>query len=169
MKSAVMAFILAVIVLSCTIFVFADDISYKIDDLNMDISIPNNFTVVTRSIEDDSAYLENNNTDKQSLIAQLINKHIYLIAIDESRSIELIITMIENDDISSIYDFNSSSHKQLSEYAEKLMGMDTQEYVSSVNDEGQISMSSPQLISFDKYYISKRKQATFLVFDIQMS
>ena len=168
MKKIFNIFITVFLLFSCTNFVYADNLSYNLDDLSLVISISENFIVLTRDIEENHPYLLEKDIDIESLMQQFEDNHIYLDAIDDEKGIDIVVTMLENYEIYSIFDFNTYKHRELEEFADNLLSMDTQDIISTAKQEGDVVISDTQNASLEKYYISKRSEATFIVFETQI-
>ena len=71
MRSALSLALCIILAIICVVQVFAENISYKLDDLGMSISIPDSMTVTTRSDSDTSneAYLQAKSADGSLIIS----------------------------------------------------------------------------------------------------
>ena len=165
MKRIIIVFILVIIILSCNGIALAEDSIYELDEMNMTITIPVEFIVLTRDIKDDDPNLLVYYTDKETLLNVYENSHIYLSGRNDYDSIKIDITMIENDDISYIFDFSTYTINEIDGFAQKMLGMETQEIIDIANEAGQVDMSDVSEVSFDKYFITKYDQVFFIVSD----
>jgi len=80
--------------------------TYTLDDLYMQISVPEGLAVFTRDISDDDPNLAALGLQKQSLQKLYNDNSIYLNAIAMDISHELVITKTTNEDVQKIFNFN---------------------------------------------------------------
>lgn len=73
--------------------VHAADTTYSLDELGMDITLPNDYIVFTREIRDDDPNLAAYGLTKEGLSSLMLSDHIYLDAWDENVNREIFIRM----------------------------------------------------------------------------
>lgn len=125
----------------------AEDVSgvYALSELGLELTLPEAYShVLTRDIsEDDPAFAELGLT-KEQLFA---DNSVYLEALTDDRTAEIIVTMMKNDWSEMYYDFNTLSEDDLAELAE----------VCLMNDNSDVAMEYSAYGLFDE-----NEQARFL-------
>lgn len=88
---------------------FAASNTYDLDDLGLQVTIPNGYLVFTRDISADDAILGDFGIAKSDLIDQFESGNVYLNAVSDTYSEEIVVTMTEND----VVNFNLFSDTEL--------------------------------------------------------
>ena len=94
----------------------ADTTTYTLDELDMEISVPNELVVFTRDLDDSDLYLSLFGLEKESFLNTMISSDIYLSAVDMDTGAEVVVTMTENE----VSNFNLLSDAELSALQENL-------------------------------------------------
>lgn len=89
--------------------------SYFIDELSMHVKIPDNLIVFTRNIDSDDENLSLFVLDEKDLEDHYKENNIYFNSIDPEGKYEIVITMIKDEGIHFLYDYNAYTNEQLNE------------------------------------------------------
>ncbi|MCK5129865.1 MAG: hypothetical protein KAQ68_08440 [Clostridiales bacterium] len=155
MRRMIIICIVFILLLSYLSIAFAEDRIYAVDDLSMHMTIPSEFVVFTRVIDEGDPNLSVIDIDKESLLASFSESHIYLKAWHDELPVQVTVTMIENDDMLRIFDFNTYSQSMLDTFAQ-----DTPASVSREKEGDNI-----QDIMYNQYFIYSHTQAVFIAYD----
>jgi hypothetical protein len=93
---AVVLTIIAVLAFSCNT-VFAASNTYALDELELQVSIPTGYSVITRDTPASDPIFSDLGTTKSELISQFESSNIYLNAISDTYNEEVVVTMMENN------------------------------------------------------------------------
>lgn len=94
--------IIAAIIALSAFTVFAESTTYKIDELNMEMSIPNEMITVTRDSKRSDAFFSIFELDYEDTMASLESASIYLQSIKENGSLTLTVTMSKDKNSAKI-------------------------------------------------------------------
>ncbi len=132
------------VIVACTIpftMVSAASNTYDLDELELQVTIPNGYSVITRDTPASDPIFSDLGTTKSALINQFESSNIYLNAISDTYSEEVVVTMMEN----SLTNFSLLSDTALDTLASTL--------VSQYTNYG---------INVSKYDIYQHSQAKFV-------
>lgn len=121
--------------------VFAKSYTYDLDELELQVTIPDGYSVITRDTPANAPIFDNLGTTKSALISQFESSNIYLNAISDTYNEEVVVTMMEN----SLSNFSLLSDTALNTLASTL--------VNQYTDYG---------INVSKYEIYQHSQAKFV-------
>lgn len=113
----------------------------RIENLNLNVSIPHSFSIINDNIPANDSVFEKLGISKSELLSQLKEKNIYLNCISKNNNEEIVVTMIPN----SISDFNLLSDTSL-----EALGSALVDQYKSYN------------ISVSKYEVYQQEQAKFI-------
>lgn len=119
MKKGIRLFVCAIIVLCILltfISVYAQWQKYTIDDISLSVTIPDNYAVVTRDIDENDPNLTVFARTKDDMLSFMETSNMYLDAFDKNTNQEIVITGIDN----YLMDFNNVSDDMLREWMEEL-------------------------------------------------
>lgn len=114
-RIAVISIVIGFVLSLCTT-VFASSTTYRVDELGLNVSIPDKYSVVTRSTSADDPIFERLGISKLNLDYQFELSNIYLNAVSSDLSEEIVVTMIQ----STIRNFNLLSDTTLSEWVSEI-------------------------------------------------
>lgn len=138
----ILCFLFAIIMLfTIHVSVFAASNTYALDELELQITIPTGYSVITRDTPASDPIFSDLGTTKSALISRFESSNIYLNAISDTYNEEVVVTMMEN----SLSNFSSLSDTTLNTLASTL--------VSQYTDYG---------INVSKYDIYQHSQAKFV-------
>ncbi len=152
MKRTFGVFLMVIFFLATITTALCSDTSYNLPELYMTASLPDDYTVFTRDTEENDPNLADFGIDIDTLNTMFEQKNIYLNAISEDMSDELIITMVTNDDIKKAFNLKNASDKDMEDFL-----ADT----DSVFDG--LGATLEDTSSYE------HKQALFMVFDFSMT
>ena len=113
MKRLTSVFVAILLALTMSTYVHAATSVYEIDELGVSLSIPDNYSVITRETPASDPIFDTIGVSKSELISQFESTNIYLNAIPSYFGEEIVVTMTPN----SISDFNNLSDTLLSSMA----------------------------------------------------
>lgn len=138
---AVALAILLLMAMPFTVSVSAASNTYDLDELELQVTIPTGYSVITRDTPASDPIFSDLGTTKSALISQFENSNIYLNAISDTYNEEVVVTMMEN----SLSNFALLSDTALNTLASAL--------VNQYTDYG---------INVSKYDIYQHSQAKFV-------
>lgn len=94
----------------------ADTTTYPLDELGMDIRLPNKMIVFTRDLDDSDPNLSLFGLEKEAFLDSMISSGIYLNAVEADASAEIVVTMTENE----LSNFNLLSDAELTAIQDNL-------------------------------------------------
>lgn len=108
---------LAVAVAVIAVFpALAADKRYTIPEIgDMNISLPENFTVIDRRAPDSAAYFKLFGLDYNTVMSQMSANNVYLQAMDNTASLTVTVSMTESDESKGIGSYSNLSSEQLGE------------------------------------------------------
>lgn len=133
--------ILAILICAIPFMVSAASNSYDLDKLELQVTIPTGYSVITRDTPASDPIFNDLGTTKSALIGQFESSNIYLNAISDTYNEEVVVTMMEN----SISNFSLLSDTALNALASTV--------VNQYTDYG---------INVSKYDIYQHSQAKFI-------
>lgn len=136
---------------------------YKLDDLHMNISIPSNLIVFTQIIPEDDPNLELYGLDRDALIKQYKDGNIYLNAISEDATYEIVITKVTNDGLKELSDMNTLSNEELTSFLEELKAF----YKSNGITYKKSNFYQHTQVKFIKIFFERSGQENDTVYSIQ--
>ena len=138
---AVTLTVLLLLVMPFNLSVFAASNTYDLDELGLQVTIPDGYSVITRDTRASDPIFSDLGTTKSALISQFESSNIYLNAISDTYNEEVVVTMTEN----SLSNFSLLSDTALNTLASTL--------VNQYADYG---------INVSKYEIYQHSQAKFV-------
>ncbi len=93
----------------------ADNTTYTLDELDMTISIPTDMNVTTREIDSEDPNLSSYDLNKNDVIDHFEKYSIYLDALSQDLTYEIIVTMITDESLQAVSDFNLFTDAELME------------------------------------------------------
>ncbi len=136
---------------------------YKLDELGMNISIPSNMIVFTQNIPKDDPNIELYGLDRDALIEQYKNGNIYLNAISEDTTYEIVITKATNDGLKELSDMNTLSNEELSSFLKELKTL----YKSNGITYQKSNFHQHTQVKFIKIFFERSGQENDTVYSIQ--
>lgn len=113
------------LVLTCaltgTTTVFAASNTYDLPELGLQVTIPTDYSVITRDTSSSASIFSDLGTTKSALITQFESKNIYLNAVSDTYNEEIVVTMMKN----SLSNFNLLSETVLNTLASTLVNQYT--------------------------------------------
>lgn len=94
---AVTLTVLLLLAMPFNISVFAASNTYDLDELELQVTIPNGYSVITRDTSASDPIFSDLGTTKSALISQFESSNIYLNAISDTYNEEVVVTMMENN------------------------------------------------------------------------
>lgn len=104
-----------------SISVFAASNTYDLDELELQVTIPNGYSVITRDTPASDPIFSDLGTTKSALISQFESSNIYLNAVSDTYNEEVVVTMMEN----SLTNFSLLSDTALNTLASALVNQYT--------------------------------------------
>ena len=138
---AVTLTVLLLLAMPLNISVFAASNTYDLDELELQVTIPNGYSVITRDTPASDPIFSDLGTTKSAIISQFESSNIYLNAISDTYNEEVVVTMMAN----SLSNFSLLSDTTLNTLASTL--------VNQYTDYG---------INVSKYDIYQHSQAKFV-------
>ena len=138
---AVALTVLLFLVMPFNISVFAVSNTYDLDELELQVTIPNGYSVITRDTPANDPIFSTLGITKSALVSQFETSNIYLNAISDTYNEEIVVTNMKND----LSNFSLLSDTVLNTFAATL--------VNQYSDYG---------ISVSKYEIYQHSQAKFI-------
>lgn len=152
MKKKILIVVLTILMLFNTcINVLAKDKSYEIKEAGITLSIPEEWVVFERIVDEFDENLELINSSKEKLEEIFKERDIYLNAIMIPQNYEIVVNLNEFKASQEIFDFNTLSEKELSILCERILEENTQQQTAVLNS---------------GYEIYNHSQAKFIVLDI---
>lgn len=100
--------------------VFADETTYRLEDLELEITIPSGYSAITKDTPDNAPIFSEIGMTKSDYISFMESGSCYMDVFSDDFTEEIVVTMQPND----FPDFNSLSDDDLSVLAEKFMDVD---------------------------------------------
>lgn len=126
MKKLLCTLLAGLTLLCCAAVVFAEEeevpiTEYAISDMNMLITLPDDYEVLTRDFEDDDPFLSRNNIDPDTLRSNFEQGNIYLNALKSEGQVsqEIVVTYAALEEVKNTKNLRSLSELELS-IAEKV-------------------------------------------------
>jgi hypothetical protein len=142
---------------------FADS-TIKIDELGVTIYPPEDFIMITRDTPPDDKAFKKIGADGVTFLENIKNSDIYICFISQDQMSEIIVTMEQNSSSKSIFDFNLLSDKQLEEFANELMDMNSEDILKSAKKNNK-EKSTYKELDLSNYVRYEHDQAIFVVLD----
>lgn len=112
----IIALVIAILMIIFSLNVaFAADKAYYLDELEIELSIPEGFSVVTRDIADNDPALKRFGKKKSELVSLMKKNYFYLVAIYDTENVEINVMMSEEN----LTDYNTLNDAQLNAVAQK--------------------------------------------------
>ena len=118
---AVTLTVLLLLSIQFNISVFAASNTYDLDELELQVTIPNGYLVITRDTPASDPIFSDLGTTKSALISQFESSNIYLNAISDTYNEEVVVTMVKN----SLTNFSLLSDTTLNTLASTLVSQYT--------------------------------------------
>ena len=113
----------AVVAASAAAPVFAADKSYKISAISdMNITLPDNITVIDRDAPDSAEYFKLFGVDYNTVMSQMNSNNVYLQGMDNTASLTVTVSMSRSADSQEIENYNLLSSEQLGELGRNFLG-----------------------------------------------
>lgn len=100
------------VIFSCSVSVFALDDKYTIDELNMSIKIPKEYTVITRTLERDDEAFSELSLDYDETMTAFSAAHIYLQAVSGDDILKVTLTKTADENSKAIYNYSQLSKSE---------------------------------------------------------
>lgn len=113
--------IVVLLAMPFNISVLAASNTYDLDELELQVTIPNGYSVITRDTPSNDPIFSDLGTTKSALINQFESSNIYLNAISDTYNEEVVVTMVQN----SIINFSLLSDTSLNALASTLVNQYT--------------------------------------------
>ena len=112
----------AVVAASVSVPVFAADKSYRISEIgDMNITLPDNITVIDRNAPDSAEYFKLFGLDYNTVMSQMDSNNVYLQGMDNTASMTVTVSMTESADSQEVDNYNLLSSEQLGEIARNFL------------------------------------------------
>ncbi len=111
-KSFLSFLVCLAMIFSCSVSVFALDDKYTIDELNMSIKIPKEYTVITRTLERDDEAFSELSLDYDETMTAFSAAHIYLQAISDDDVLKITLTKTADENSKAIYNYSELSKSE---------------------------------------------------------
>lgn len=118
---AVLSLIVMCVLSFCSLTAFAENTSYELDELNMNVAVPNDMIAITRDSEQTDSYFSKFGVDYDETMESLEEGNIYLYALREDNSLSLSVTMTENEESKKISGYSKISDEELSGIKDELL------------------------------------------------
>ena len=130
MKKLMILVILAGMLCSISIPAFAASDTYELDEVGLTVSIPADYSVITRDTPENSSVFSELDTTKADMMALFEENSIYLDALSPAIDEEILVAMAPND-INNMSNFNDSLLQQIAKGVAdtyRLMGYEISQY-----------------------------------------
>lgn len=154
-----------ILLIFISVSAYAQGNTYDVEELNLKITAPDGWIALTRTLEEDDINLQKLGVDKQALVDFLLQSNIYANFMTEDQTLEIIVTMVQNKDVQKVFDFNELNDKQLKEFADAMVGMDSDEIINAIDEQSDVAVEAYSDISISGYDKYKHEQATFVVLE----
>lgn len=154
MKKIFRVFIVFMLIMSVFISTAYASTQHDIDELDMSVCIPEDFMVFTRNTSTNDPNLSIIGMNKESLEQQFTQGNIYLDAIKNDYSTQIIVTMTQNSGATDIFDLNLYTEEEKRNIAEEEQKSDALKTANA---------------KYTGYAFCKNKQASFICFNISSS
>lgn len=152
MKKKILIVVLTFLMIFNTcLYALAEDKSYEIKEAGITLSIPEEWVVFERIVDEFDENLELVNSSKEKLEEIFKERDIYLNAIMLPQNYEIVVNLNEFKGSQEIFDFNTFSEKELNILGKKLLEDNFPEETG---------------VAYSGYEIYNHSQAKFIVFDI---
>ena len=112
----------AVVAVSASVPVFAADKSYSISEIgDMNISLPEDITVIDRNAPDSAEYFKLFGLDYNTVMSQMDSNNVYLQGMDSTASLTVTVSMTESADSQELENYNLLSSEQLGDIARNFL------------------------------------------------
>lgn len=130
----------------------ADAVTYEVPKLDMTIAAPEGWIVFTQDVDENDPNLALLGADSKALSNYYKENNIYLNMITSDLAVEIVVTMLEDDNSRNVYDFNRVPEADMQSQAESLM-------------QGMQELMKDQ-IEYSDCSIYRHKQAAFATFHL---
>ena len=112
----------AVVAVSASVPVFAAAKSYSISEIgDMNISLPEDITVIDRNAPDSAEYFKLFGLDYNTVMSQMDSNNVYLQGMDSTASLTVTVSMTESADSQELENYNLLSSEQLGDIARNFL------------------------------------------------
>lgn len=95
-KTIVMMLMISAIVLAMSTTIFAATGTYDLDELGLQVTVPSNYSVITRDTPANDPIFDRLGTTKSAILSMFKSSSIYLNALSDTYNEEVVVTMVEN-------------------------------------------------------------------------
>lgn len=97
---------------------------YRVEEAEMDISLPSDMYVITRDTDADDPAFENYKRSKNEIMESFKESYIYIKASEKDFSCDITVTVVQNDDTEAVKNLSSLSDSELQSVIDNLLKQD---------------------------------------------